>query len=435
MNQTSEPNAADKVLSLIERLSRLTCEHCSPEELIRRIINEVPAIVKIDRLSLMLIHREGLSTPASIGLPTQYTLISSLDQAPVIKWVVEHKASLNIDNTDEDPRCNELGLKSDRYSSGAFISIPLIDQNKVIGVLNLTDRLDKGIFSSDEVRTLEVFTGYLAFALSNSLLKKKLEASRRKLKHRIEELRKHDRLKEEMTIARMIQQQFLPLVMPEFPGIEVAAMLTSAEEIGGDFYNFIERDDGRFAIFIGDVSGKGIPAALTMILATSHMGEIARSASNPEVFMKCAHRLLCHYSQGHQYVTTAMLTIDPGCQSMEYCLAGHLPIMHYRAATRDIVELTEGGMPIGMYQEYDDYPFQCVKLEAGDRLLLYTDGVIDARNRLNKAFGAGTLKKLLIESGTKNVNCIVDEIRKAIANHTAGVNLFDDTTLIGLAIG
>ncbi|MFZ2956279.1 MAG: GAF domain-containing SpoIIE family protein phosphatase [Candidatus Ozemobacteraceae bacterium] len=590
--------SSNDILGIIERLSKLTCVRCGPEELIRKIINEVPGIVKVGRLSLMLLHREGLSVPASIGLPQQYMLIPDIEQAPVVRWVVENGIPLVVENANEDPRCTELGFEPNRYSSGAFISLPLTDKGKVIGVLNLTDRLDDGHFSNDEVRTLQVFSGFLSFALSNALLKKRLDLSRRRLRNRIveikilyklvksvskaleleglarlfvklvpsilgvsrasivlrdpasnrlfilesvgvgrefkqssylrsspviewviknqkpllvddiandlrfsdghrdahrdgyqrgsfisvplfsndqvigvlsvsekrrgkaflhrdlklvtlfgnqlgvtlaniymvEEMRKRDRFKEEMNIARMIQQQFLPLVMPEFPGVDIAASLTSAEEIGGDFYHFIKRDDGRFSVFIGDVSGKGIPAALTMVLATSHMGEMARSSGNPTEFMKCAHRLLCHFTQGKQFITVAMLTLAPNGRSMEYCLAGHLPILHYRKKTGDIVDLAEGGMPLGLYLEYDDYPFEQIKLDPGDRLFLYTDGVIDARNRANGSFGVKAVKELILAHASESASILVDTIRNAISLHCTGMNPFDDTTLIGLGI-
>lgn len=596
--QTVEPPERNDMIEVLEKLGRLACVRERPADLIRRIVSEVPRIVKVKRVSLMLIQGDGLISPANIGLPSEFSLIPDLDAAPVVKWVVEHQTPLIVDDISIDQRFAGVAFErsggQSGYSSQAFVSLPMIEQGRVIGVLNLTEREDGGFFSREEVRLLGIFGDYLAFALRNAILQQRLRKNQRRLKGRIQEirilyrlvtnvskaleleslarlfvklvpailgvrrasivlrdvasgklfilesvgvqkefrqssslrstpviewvlkhqrplvvddiatdprfsefrkdgyqtgafvsiplfskddvigvlsvsnkrrgktfsprdvkliglfsqqlgvtlaniymvqeLRKRERLQEEMNIARMIQQQFLPLHIPGFPGVECAARLTSAEEIGGDLYHFVERDDGRFAVFIGDVSGKGIPAALTMVLATSHMTEIARSCSDPTIFMTVAHRLLCQFSHGVQYVTVAMVIIDADARTVEYALAGHPPILHFRASTGTVEELDVGGMPLGLYEDTTDYPFGRATLAPGDRLMLYTDGVMDARDRFNDSFGRPRLRELFQKLSGERAGAIVEKLAGTIDEFMTGMSPYDDTTMVCLGV-
>ena len=588
------------MISILEKLGRLACSSNDPAELVQANVNEVPQIISVRRVSLVLIDRQGINIPASIGLPPDARVIRHPGEAPIIKWVLEHAEPLIVTDIDADERFQHTSRR-EAYLSKSFVCLPLIDQKKVVGVLSLTDRTDDGTFVDQDLRALTIFTNYLAYSLRNSFLltrlrrnEKLLKRSHNQLKQRfheikvlyrlwrgmnnvmdlgslarfilrrmpailsvrrasiiirdtrtsklfilesvgvgkeyekqpylasspiaewvitnrqpllindinsdprfstlrrdgyrtggficvplihknevygvlnvadkrhqagfaetdmrimsifgnqlgvslantqlLDEISRRDQIKEEMTIARQIQTQYLPARRPNLSGIEVGAHLSSAEEIGGDFYDWVERDDGRTAFFIGDVSGKGIPAALTMVLSTTHLAELMMSASDLSVFMKCGHRRICHFSKGIQYVTAGAMILSADRQHLEFSLAGHPPFLHYRAATGDIVELSEGGLPLGMYEDLDDYPFGAVDVQPGDAILLYTDGVIAARDRFDKPYTKKRLMETFAAHAQEPAFTVVEHLQGALTAHMTGVPPFDDYTLISLRI-
>jgi phosphoserine phosphatase RsbU/P len=201
--------------------------------------------------------------------------------------------------------------------------------------------------------------------------------------------------------------------------------------VGGDLYDFVEVSDDRLVVLIGDVSGKGVPAALLMAKAISDFRAAVMRNTSPAAILGELNAGLAAQPRRGMFVTAACLALDPESGRLAYADAGHLPLLwHRRAAGAVEVRETEGGPPLGIVPGME-YHEQEVSLEPGDSLLLYTDGVVEARGPGAVPFGldgiAEVMRRRLPETGD-----LVGDILGAVRAHADGVPLHDDVTMVAL---
>jgi sigma-B regulation protein RsbU (phosphoserine phosphatase) len=198
----------------------------------------------------------------------------------------------------------------------------------------------------------------------------------------------------ELSIARQIQSSILPQAMPLVSGVAVAARYRPMTAVAGDFYDFVEIDDHRLGILVADVSGHGVPAALLASMVKVALASQHARADRPAALMAGLNGALCGRLAG-QFVTAAYLFIDARVASMRYAAAGHPPMLRLRRSGLEVVEIEKNGLALGFSDqaEYDEVE---QRLEAGDRLLLYTDGLIEAANRSDELFGIERVKTSIV---------------------------------------
>jgi serine phosphatase RsbU (regulator of sigma subunit) len=199
----------------------------------------------------------------------------------------------------------------------------------------------------------------------------------------------------ELSAARVIQRQLLPKELPALSGWRVAAYYQPAREVGGDFYDFLELPDGQLALITGDVTDKGIPAALVMATTHSILRGDAPGLVSPSAMLERANDRLYPDIPAHMFVTCLYAVLDPISGRLRYANAGHnLP---YAATADGVTELRATGMPLGAmpgmtYEENEAY------LAPGDSILLHSDGLVEAHNRLGEMFGFPRLQKIVENS-------------------------------------
>jgi sigma-B regulation protein RsbU (phosphoserine phosphatase) len=199
----------------------------------------------------------------------------------------------------------------------------------------------------------------------------------------------------EMSTARSIQSSILPVAAPAVANFEIAARFVPARWVGGDVYDFLPVDERRMAVLIADVTGHGVPAALiASMVKVAFSSQIAHAHEPGRVLTEMNRVLSGHFEA--RFVTAACVYLDADGDA-RYSLAGHLPPLLRKHATGATVELREGGLPLGLFADAT-YPTVPVSFERGDRLLLYTDGLTDARNRSGAWFGDGELQRFLAEA-------------------------------------
>ena len=199
----------------------------------------------------------------------------------------------------------------------------------------------------------------------------------------------------EMSTARSIQSSILPVAAPAVANFEIAARYVPARWVGGDVYDFLPVDERRMAVLIADVTGHGVPAALiASMVKVAFSSQIAHAHEPGRVLTEMNRVLSGHFEA--RFVTAACVYLDADGDA-RYSLAGHLPPLLRKHATGATVELREGGLPLGLFADAT-YPTVAVSFERGDRMLLYTDGLTDARNRSGAWFGDGELQRFLAEA-------------------------------------
>jgi serine phosphatase RsbU (regulator of sigma subunit) len=297
---------------------------------------------------------------------------------------------------------DELKSKSleDFHEVHVRLVVPLVSQGEVVGMLNLGRRLSDSDYSTQDYRLLEKLTSHTAAAVRVALL----------VREHDHDLRERERIESEMRVAQMIQQQLLPRTLPEFVGWDVDVHYHPAREVGGDFYDFIELADGRIALVAGDVTGKGVPAALVMATTRSLLrGEITRSL-NPAEILRSANEQLCTDIPQNMFVTCLCAIIDPATGKTVMANAGHN--VPYVCNGRQLREFRATGMPLGL-MSHVGYDESETVLRPGDSFVLHSDGLAEARNDGGEMFGFPRMKTVLERAhGSEGaIGSLLDELR------------------------
>ncbi len=269
--------------------------------------------------------------------------------------------------------------------AGARVVVPLVSQGELIGLIALGSRLSEQDYSADDRKLLADLATQAAPAVRVAQL---VSQQQREALERL-------RVDQELRIAAVIQQSLLPKGVPELPGWEVAVHYEPAREVGGDFYEFLEYDDGRIGFIIGDVTDKGVPAAMVMATTRSLLRAVTERLSAPGEVLSRVNELLLPDIPDRMFVTCFYALLDPGSGRVSYANAGHdLP---YRQGMGGVSELRATGMPLGLmpdmrYEEFD------VQLEPGDTVLFHSDGIAEAHDPNREMFGFPRLESLMTEA-------------------------------------
>jgi serine phosphatase RsbU (regulator of sigma subunit)/anti-sigma regulatory factor (Ser/Thr protein kinase) len=310
------------------------------------------------------------------------------------------------------------GLRALR-ESGMKLVVPLVNQGELIGLLNLGPRLSEQDYSADDRRLLENLAGHVAPAVMVAQLVRQQEA----------EARTRERFEQELRVAQLIQQNFLPRQAPDLDGWQLNAYYQPARQVGGDFYDFIDLGEGQLGLVIGDVTDKGVPAALVMASTRSVVRAAAQRLTSPGEVLRRVNELLCPDMPPSMFVTCLYCVLDTTSGSLTYANAGHnLPYLH--AAGR-VQELRATGMPLGLMPGMTYEEKQAV-IGPGESVLLHSDGLAEAHDAAGEMFGFPRLAELAAEHGSDPE--LIDRLREALAAFTGRPQeQEDDVTLVTLA--
>lgn len=268
--------------------------------------------------------------------------------------------------------------------SGVKLVIPLVSQGELVGLLNLGPRLSEQEYSVDDRGLLNTLATQAAPAVRVAQMVREQQA----------QIRERERIEQELSVARLIQQTLLPKDLPALPGWRLDAYYQAAREVGGDFYDFILFEDGRVGIVIGDVSDTGIPAALVMASTRSVLRAAAGRLIMPGEVLRQVNDIVYLDVSPRMFVTCLYALLDPATGLLQYANAGHdLP---YRRHNSEVSELRATGMPLGLMPGMT-YEQKEVVLEPGDSVLFYSDGIVEAHNPRREMFGFPRLMRLIGE--------------------------------------
>lgn len=311
------------------------------------------------------------------------------------------------------------GLQSMK-AAGIKMVVPLVNQGELIGLLNLGPRRSQQEYSADDRALFNNLAIQAAPALRVAQMVRQQQA----------EAQERERIEQELRVARLIQQTLLPKAVPEPPGWKVAVYYQPAREVGGDFYDFISLPDGRLGLVVGDVAGKGVPAALVMATTRSILRGAAQPSISPGQVLERANEMLCPDIPVNMFVTCLYAVLDSASGLLQYANAGHdLPYLRHAGG---VAELRATGMPLGLMpgMRYED---KKVLLEPGDKVLLYSDGLVEAHNPQQEMFGFPRLRKSIAEHPIGGGVTLVDFLLAKLAQFTGDDwEQEDDITLVTL---
>ncbi|HEX6305700.1 MAG TPA: SpoIIE family protein phosphatase [Anaerolineales bacterium] len=366
-------------------------------------------IIGVDRAE----PQEAESTPLRRSAVEDEIEVDIDPEDPLIDYFQSASGAIEVEKIQmESPALKNL------KEAGVKLIVPLISQGELIGLLNLGPRLSEQEYSTDDRKLLNDLAIQASPAVRVAQLVRQQEL----------EARERERLEQEMRVARIIQQTLLPKELPSLDGWHISAHYQPARAVGGDFYDFLQFPDGRLGIFVGDVTDKGVPAALVMATTRSILRTTAERYVSPGKVLGRANDMLCPDIPNNMFVTCLYALLDPVNRRMCFANAGHnLP---YRRREEGIDELKATGMPLGL-MEGMHYEEKEVILHPGETILLFSDGLPEAHNPHKEMFGFPRLKEL-IKKHEGNLS-LIDYLLQELAGFTGPAwEQEDDVTFVTL---
>jgi phosphoserine phosphatase RsbU/P len=419
-------------LSVLLDVARSLSSGLSLEDILATVVDAAIAVTRTERGVLLLANAAGKLETAVARNAQRGTLRPEEMQVSqgVLKRVASSRRELIVGDTVADAadagRINQ-GESITRLDLHTVVAIPIdkkpvieaVDvtvaarQSELLGILYLDSRAPSSTFSALDREVVRTLAHEAATLIENARL-----FANARLKARLD----HD-----IEIASKLQQGLLPKALPNLPDVAVAGSTLACYSVGGDCFDVIDLDGGRHGFFVGDISGKGIPAAL---LATLLQGIFFTTASMDialtGVFSR-VNRYLCERAGGDRYATVFYGVLDK-MGSFEYVNAGHVPPL-IRRASGAIERLDLASFPVGMFPEAE-YESAAVKLEKGDYLVIYTDGVSEAVNVQTEMFEEERLRQMLENFKGQTVEELAETIREGVKTFTEGAAQSDDITVL-----
>jgi serine phosphatase RsbU (regulator of sigma subunit) len=306
-----------------------------------------------------------------------FSEVNSAPTDPLVAYFLSHPGVLRINRVHLDsPALRHL------QAAGMELSVPLISQEELIGLLNIGPSLSGRQYSLDERTLLTRIATHAPSALRVASMVQTQEQL----------IRERERLEQELRTAHYIQQSLLPKSMPTLRGWQIIPYYQPAREVGGDFYDVHQFDDGQVGLVIGDVSGKGVPAALVMAITITMLRTAVRGMTSPGEVLARVNDLLLTDIPSKMFVTCFYALLDPGSGRLLYANAGHE--VPYRRSDDGVIELQATGMPLGMMYG-SSYEENEAMLLPGESLFFYTDGLVEAHNPQQEMFDYPRLSAMI----------------------------------------
>ena len=241
-------------------------------------------------------------------------------------------------------------------------------------------------------------------------------------------------IENELGVAKSMQQSILPKRFVSTPGHRLFANMVAAREVGGDFYDFYELAEGRIGLAIADVSGKGVPAALFMMVSRTLLKSAAAERSDPADVIRTVNDILCADNDNMMFVTMIYAIYDPATRILSYCNGGHNPMLVVNAFGQVDSHDPHDGVALGVASDYE-YVSHQFKIENGDSLVLYTDGVNEAEDKGESLFGMDRFKSLFTDGGYRDARKATMAIFQAIRDFVGNYPQSDDITCLTFCVG
>lgn len=302
------------------------------------------------------------------------------------------------------------------------VLLPVNFDNRLLGLISLGSKRSDLPYTKGDLQLLSAVASQTGLALENAHLTEQMRV----------EVAQRERLDRELEIAREVQQRLFPQTLPQVDGLDFAGYCRPALGVGGDYYDFIRLPDGCLGIAVGDVSGKGIAAALMMAsLQASLRGQTIKPAETLSEMVQHINRLVYDASADNRYATFFYAQYDPLKRVLRYVNAGHNPPMLLRTVDSQQVflRLDEGGTVVGLFPDFP-YRDEQVQLQLGDVLVAFTDGISEAMNDLEEEFDEERLMQTLSACKGRTAADIITYVLLAVDGFTAGAKQHDDMTLV-----
>jgi sigma-B regulation protein RsbU (phosphoserine phosphatase) len=404
-----------RTLLLLNEIARELSSILNLDELLKRVAELLNRLIDYQMFSILLLDQSGEKLQHRFAQRFEERLHIKHD-IPLGRGVVGYAAQVKEAVLVPDVSKSSIYIEGNPETRSE-LAVPLIYQEKVIGVLDL-EHTKRGYFTEDHKRTLTTLAAQLAIAIENARLYETIA-------------RQEQRLERDLALARELQFRLLPHSLPKMQHLDVEAKFVPARAIGGDLYDFVPYSLSRLGIAIGDVSGKGAPAAIYAALVSGILRSHAPIEPGPAEMLSAVNLSLAERRIAAQFVSIIYAVWDDERRTLLVANSGLPRPIYCHDGKIEFVEAT--GLPLGLFDEadYDEFTF---KAKPGDLFVFYSDGILDARNRHGHSFGQERVEAIVASCATKSAECVVSELFKAVEEHAAGAEAFDDQTVVAIKV-
>jgi serine phosphatase RsbU (regulator of sigma subunit)/pSer/pThr/pTyr-binding forkhead associated (FHA) protein len=401
------------LLALISKVSVTLLAPATLDETLRQIVSLVFEAVPSERCLIMLRDKDGELKVRVAQIRDRKGEIGEIRVSrSIVEEVVNQGRSVLTSDAQHDPRFATSTITFQGIRS--VLAVPLGVGDKIFGMIYADSPLAEAKFTQDHLTVLTTLASVAAIRVENARL--------------VEEDLDRERLERELQLAREIQQRFQPASPPVVPGFELQGISFPCYEIGGDYYDYIPRADGKIVIALGDVSGKGTSAALLM--SSLHAAMHAQTSAHQSIAesISAVNKYLAETIPANRFVTLFCAELEPLTGTLNFINAGHNPplIAH---ASGTMEQLAAGGVPLGIlpnaiFQEGR------TQLNHGDVLVIYSDGVSETQNAAGEEFGTTRLYDVIARNLDSSAAGLRDKIEAALTKFAQGTDSVDDLTLV-----
>lgn len=392
-----------------QRLSQLIQQGEDENQVYKTLFESAVKAANADAAWLELIHEDDVEVIEILEIEAH-----SISR---IRHLVQRIILTNLDYLNNNMDANAQFKALDLIYKSVYV-IPLKSPQRTFGILYLLKELEQG-FDRETINVIRTFANQTVLTIENLRL--------------ADEALQNARYKEELKIASTVQESLIPKTFPSDSWFEISCFSQAAKEVGGDFYDFLQLSEGRIAIIIGDVSGKGISAAFHMAQMKGIFHGLMQDDLEPVKFMVKANKALTHCLERTSFITSALYIIDYKLKGFFFARAGHCHTLYYNSMTEETFYFNTEGLGLGIIRDasygkrihnmhYDYNP--------GDVMVVYTDGIVEARNKAQEEYGEERLRQMLAQT----YHLEADDIKYAIINDLnefcQDMPIHDDQTLI-----
>jgi len=323
---------------------------------------------------------------------------------------------ISVPNAYADPRFNREIDRRTGFHTRNMITFPLVGHdNRVVGALQVLNKRS-GDFNERDEQVAATLSSLAGIAVQRQML--------------MDEYAEKQKLERDLSLARRIQQSLLPEGEPQLSGFDIAGFNQPADQTGGDSFDYVPLGDNQLGVIIADATGHGIGPALLVAQLRAVLRTVATMTTDPADVLIRVNELLYSDMPDGMFVTTFFALLAGGSDSIAYCSAGHGPILILRRRTGERIRLSASTVPLGVLPRIDIEPQQPVSLEAGDILLLVTDGFFEAISRDGEQFGVDRLFDIVTRHADEPADTIIQRMVESLNAFTGGTPQADDLTAV-----
>ncbi len=405
-----------QALEVLHEISRELTSILDPDQLLERVGHLLKRVIPYQMFVIWMLNEKRTHLEHRFSIRFDQADPSPTEPVPVhqglIGAAVTQRQPIFVGDVRRDPRY--VMVHADTRSE---MAVPLIYKGTVIGVLDL-EHTRPNFFNEEHVHAVSTLAGQLAVAMENARLYQRLA-------------QEEQRMEEDLAMAREVQFRLLPPSMPQTQNAQFASRFVPAQIIGGDLYDFLDYGDGRIGIALGDVSGKGTPAALYAAVVSGLLRSLAARKPSPAAMLRTLNNSLQERKVDSQYVVMLYAVWNDADRTLQIANAGATPPFFCRSGAIERVQAS--GFPLGMFPDvtYEEFT---LATQPGDLLVFTSDGMLDAENDTGDMFGEERLTAVLAKYQRCSATTMVNGILKAVSAFQGGIEHFDDETLVTLRV-